>query len=127
MPTIATNTDPFSLTNDRIAEQLEPFCDVDLQRFTERELLRAYDTATGWAEVLPVANTAALNIAAEWDARHRQSLPRVRSQAGYVPRHQTEVDDIWSGLERAHKPQSRRRRLETYINFTTDTSPFPLP
>ena len=127
MTAITSATDPFATTHDHVADQLEPFCDRDLQRFTERELLRAYDIATGWTDVLPVAQAAAANIAGEWQARHNQSLPRVRSEAGYVPRFQTEVDEIWSGLQRAHKPQSHRRRLETYINYDHVTTPYPLP
>lgn len=127
MTAITSTTDPFSATNDHITDQLEPFCDRDLQRFSERELLRAYNIASGWTEILPIAQTAAANIAAEWDARHDQNLPSIRSHVGYVPKFQSEVDDIWSGLQRAHKPQSHRRRLDTYINYSHVTSPYPLP
>lgn len=125
MTAIAITTDPFSTTHDHIADQLEPFCDVDLQRFTERELLSAYDVASGWTEHLPIAEKAAANIVGEWQARHGQSLPRVRSEVGYVPKFQTEVDEIWSGIQRTQKPHRRRRRLDTYFNFPHESTSFP--
>jgi hypothetical protein len=126
MTELTSTTKPFSAAHDHVADQLEPFCDADLQRFTERELLHAFDTATGWTEHFAIAQTAAANIAAEWQARHNQSLARVRSEVGYVPKFQTEVDDIWSGLQRAHKPHRGRRRLDTYLNFPAESSPFPI-
>jgi hypothetical protein len=125
MTAITTTTDPFSTTHDHVADQLEPFCDLDLERFTERDLLHAYDLASGWTDHLAIAQRAAANIAAEWQARHAQSLPRVRSEVGYVPKFQTEVDDIWSGIQRAAKPHRHRRRLDTYFDFPRESTSFP--
>lgn len=125
MTPIASATDPFSTTHDHIADQLEPFCDVDLQRFSERELLHAYDVASAWTEHLPVAERAATNIVTEWQTRHGQSLPRIRSEVGYVPRFQTELDEIWAAIQRQHKPHRRRRRLDTYFNFPNESTSFP--
>jgi hypothetical protein len=128
MTNFTTTTDPFSVTINHIADQLEPFCDVDLQRFTERELLRAYDVASGWTEHSATAQTAASNIAGEWQARHNQSLPRIRSQVGYVPKFQTEVDEIWSGIQRVRKHRRPLRRLETdtYAHFAREATPHPI-
>ncbi|MGA9316283.1 MAG: hypothetical protein WBV77_16845, partial [Solirubrobacteraceae bacterium] len=75
-----TTTDPFAVPHDLIADQLEPFCDGDLQRFTRSELLRAYDLATAWADELETARTAALNIAAEWQERHGERIPRISNE-----------------------------------------------
>ena len=75
-----TTTDPFAVPHDLIADQLEPFCDGDLQRFTRSELLRAYDLATVWADELETARTAAVNIAAEWQERHGERIPRISNE-----------------------------------------------
>lgn len=125
MTDFTSTTDPFSATHDQVADQLEPFCDVDLQRFTERELLRAYDVACAWTEHLQIAAAASANVAKEWEARHGQNLPRVRSEVGHVPKFQTEVDEIWAAIQRKGKPHRARRRLDTYLNFSRSTSSFP--
>jgi hypothetical protein len=75
--TAITIADPFAAAHEPIVEQLEPFCDADLDRFSDDELLHAYDVATAWTHDLPVAETAAVNIAAEWHARHGRNIPRV--------------------------------------------------
>ena len=75
-----TTTDPFAVPHDLIADRLEPFCDGDLQRFTRSELLRAYDLATVWADELETARTAAVNIAAEWQERHGERIPRISNE-----------------------------------------------
>ena len=72
--------DPFAVPHDLVAERLEPFCDGDLERFTRAELLRSYDLATVWTEELETARTAAVNIAAEWQERHGERIPRVSNQ-----------------------------------------------
>ena len=44
--TATTIADPFAAPHEHIADQLEPFCDGDLDRFSDDELLYAYDVAT---------------------------------------------------------------------------------
>jgi len=77
--TALTITDPFAVAHEEIAEQLEPFCDGYLDRFTDQDLLDAYDLATAWTDRLATAETAAISIAAEWRDRHGRNLPRVHS------------------------------------------------
>lgn len=73
--TTATIADPFAAPHEAIAEQLEPFCDGDLERFTAHELLNAYDLATAWSDELALAAAAAAHIAAEWLGRYDRNLP----------------------------------------------------
>ncbi len=68
--------DPFAASHEDLAEQLEPFCDGDLTRFSDHELLHAYDLATAWAHDLITADTAVMAIAAEWQTRYRRAVPR---------------------------------------------------
>ncbi len=75
-----TATDPFAVPHDLVAERLEPFCDGDLQRFSRSELLRAYDLATVWTDELETARAAAVNIAAEWQERHGERIPRISDE-----------------------------------------------
>jgi hypothetical protein len=44
--TAATIADPFAVSHEDIADQLEPFCAAALDRFSDDELLYAYDIAT---------------------------------------------------------------------------------
>lgn len=75
-----TTTDPFAVPHDLVAERLEPFCDGDLERFSRSELLRAYDLATVWTDELETARAAAVNIAAEWQERHGERIPRISNE-----------------------------------------------
>ena len=75
-----TTTDPFAVPHDLVAERLEPFCDGDLEWFTRPELLRAYDLATVWTDELETARAAAVNIAAEWQERHGERIPRISNE-----------------------------------------------
>jgi hypothetical protein len=75
--TATTIADPFALSHEDIAEQLEPFCDGALDRFSDPELLYAYDLATAWAHDLLTAEAAACSIAAEWLGRHGRNIPRI--------------------------------------------------
>jgi hypothetical protein len=80
MTTTATPVaDPFTASHEAIAEQLEPFCDGDLDRFSDHEMLDAYDLATTWSDELRTAEIARLHIAAEWLVRHGRNLPRFGS------------------------------------------------
>jgi len=83
--TTATIADPFAVSHEAIAEQLEPFCDGDLDRFTDHEVLHAYDLATTWTGELPIADVAAMHIAAEWLVRHGRNLPRFGSDLESAP------------------------------------------
>lgn len=83
--TTATIADPFATPHELIADQLEPFCDLDLGRFTDHELLDAYDVAATWTEELSTADLAAMHIAAEWLVRYGRSLPRFGSDLESTP------------------------------------------
>jgi hypothetical protein len=74
--TATTIADPFALSHEDIADQLEPSCNDALDRFSDHELLYAYDLATAWAHDLLTAEAAACSIAAEWLARHGRNIPR---------------------------------------------------
>jgi hypothetical protein len=77
--TTGTIADPFAVSHEAIAEQLEPFCDGDLDASPTTRVLRAYDLATTWTGGLPIADVAAMHIAAEWLVRHGRNLPRFGS------------------------------------------------
>jgi hypothetical protein len=68
--------DPFAAPRQPVADQLEPFCDDNLERFSDHELLDAYDIATRWTHDLPTADIAVMNIAG-WHGRYGRNLPRV--------------------------------------------------
>lgn len=76
--------DPLAASHVVIVDQLEPFCDGLLDRFSDHELLDAYDLAVAWTHDLPAAQAAVKNIAAEWHARYRRNLPRGDSDLGSV-------------------------------------------
>lgn len=84
MSTLAI-ADPFATPHELIADHLEPFCDLDLGRFTDHELLDAYDLAVSWSDELSTADAAAMHIAAEWLVRHGRSLPRFGSDLESTP------------------------------------------
>lgn len=83
--TTALIADPFASPHNLIVEQLEPFCDLDLVRFTDHELLDAYDLAVTWTAELSTADAAAMHIAAEWLVRHGRCLPRFGSDLESSP------------------------------------------
>lgn len=89
--------DPFAAAHEDLVEQLEPFCDEYLDRFSDQELLDAYDLATAWTQDLPTARLAANAIAAEWYARYRRNLPRGGSElpwAGLAAQFDRELADL---------------------------------
>jgi hypothetical protein len=73
----ATTIADFAASHEAIVEQLEPFCAGDLDRFSDHELLVAYDVATAWTADLLTAELAMANIAAEWHGRTGRNIPRV--------------------------------------------------
>jgi hypothetical protein len=75
--TAFASADPVAAPRQPVADQLEPFCDDNLERFSDNELLDAYDIAGRWTHDLPTADIAVMNIAAEWHGRYGRNLPRV--------------------------------------------------
>ena len=109
--TATTIADPFAVSHEDIAEQLDPFCDGALDRFSDDELLYAYDIATAWAHDLLTAETAACSTAAEWlpatAATSRASAPTPPSPSSpSSPRSSTAASGSWT-------PSSRRLAAHT--------------